>query len=308
MTKIDPSLPLRSAVYGSPPADLVEVPEGAVQLSPLRPGAEALERLPDAALDTIAVAAPPGAIERRFVLAHALRALAAGGALTVSAPKAKGGQRLRAELEAFGCDVAERFKARHRICSVRRPDAPHGLAEAIAEGSPVTLEETGLRSQPGIFSWNRVDPGSSLLRRHLPPLSGRGADLGAGLGVLSLTVLESPNVESLTLVEIDRRAAEAAKMNVADPRARFLWCDVRQAALTDLDFAVSNPPFHAEGIEDRGLGQAFIVAAGRMLRRSGTLHLVANRHMPYEEVLRGTFRTVTTLADVAGYKIFEARK
>ncbi|WP_343033928.1 hypothetical protein [Aurantimonas aggregata] len=39
----------RSAVYGAPPVDLVEVAEGAVQLSPLRPGAEALEALPDAA-------------------------------------------------------------------------------------------------------------------------------------------------------------------------------------------------------------------------------------------------------------------
>ena len=73
----------RSAVYGAPPVDLVDVPEGAVQLSPLRPGTEALEALPDAALDEIVVAAPPGSIERRFVLAQALRALVPGGALTV---------------------------------------------------------------------------------------------------------------------------------------------------------------------------------------------------------------------------------
>lgn len=279
-----------------------------MQLSPLRPGAEALERLPDAVLDAIVVAAPPGSIERRFVLAHSLRTLRPGGALTVSAPKDKGGQRLRGELESFGCEVAERFKARQRICTARRPDAPRGLHNAIEAGSPVTVADIGLRSQPGIFSWNRVDPGTTLLLRHLPSLSGRGADLGAGLGILSLAVLASPAVEALTLVEIDRRAVEAARANVADARARFLWSDARETPLTDLDFVVSNPPFHADGIEDRGLGQAFIVAAGRMLRRSGTLFLVANRHMPYEEVLRATFRSVTTLADEAGYKIFEARK
>ncbi|MEF2551739.1 class I SAM-dependent methyltransferase [Aurantimonas sp. A2-1-M11] len=308
MTNIDPPPSLRSAVYGAPPANLVDVPDGAVQLSPLRPGAEALETLPDAAFDAIVVAAPPGAIERRFVLAHALRVLAPGGALTVLAAKDKGGQRLRAELEGFGCDVAEHFKARQRICAVRRPDSPHGLTEAIAAGAPVTVEAIGLRSQPGIFSWNRVDPGTSLLLRHLPPLVGNGADLGAGLGILAIGVLASPKVEALTLVEIDRRAVEAAKVNVADPRARFLWADARESALADLDFVVSNPPFHAEGIEDRGLGQAFITAAGRMLRRSGMLYLVANRHMPYEAVLRTSFRTVNTVADEAGYKIFEARK
>lgn len=308
VTNFDPSFSLRSAVYGAPPSDLVDVPDGAVQLSPLRPGAKALEGLPDAVFDAIVVAAPPGSIERRFVLAHALRTLIPGGLLTVSAAKDKGGRRLRGELEGYGCDVVERFKARQRICTIRRPDALPGLIDAIEAGSPVIVENIGLRSQPGIFSWNRVDPGTALLLRHLPPLAGRGADLGAGLGILSMRVLESPAVEELTLVEIDRRAVEAARVNVSDPRARFIWSDAREMALTDLDFVVSNPPFHAEGIEDRGLGQAFIAAAGRILCRSGMLYLVANRHMPYEQVLRATFRTVKTLADEAGYKIFEARK
>ncbi len=308
MTNIDPSPPLRGAVYGAPPLNLVDVPDGAVQLSPLRPGAEALESLPDAVFDAIVVAAPPGSIERRFVLAHALRMLTPDGSLTALAAKDKGGQRLRDELEGFGCDVTERFKARQRICTVRRPETFHGLVDAIEAGSPVTVQTMGLRSQPGIFSWNRVDPGTALLLRHLPTLGGRGADLGAGLGILSVSILASPAVETLTLVEIDRRAVEAARVNVKDPRACFSWSDARDIALTDLDFVVSNPPFHAEGIEDRGLGQAFIAAAGRMLRRSGTLFLVANRHMPYEEVLRATFRNVKTVADEAGYKIFEARK
>ena len=308
VTNIAPPSSPRSAVYGAPPLDLVDVPDGAVQLSPLRPGATALGSLPDAAFDELVIAAPAGSIERRFVLAHGLRALAPGGSLTVSAAKDKGGQRLRAELEAFGCDVAERFKARQRICSIQRPEAPQGLAEAIAAGAPVTLPDIGLRSQPGIFSWNRVDPGSALLIRHLPQLSGRGADLGAGLGVLSMAVLKSPAVAELTLVEIDHRAVEASKVNVPDPRAHFAWSDARETGLVELDFVVSNPPFHAEGIEDRGLGKAFIAAAGRMLRRSGTLYLVANRHMPYEEGLRAAFKTVKTVADVSGYKIFEARK
>ena len=187
-----------------------------------------------------------------------------------------------------------------------RPDAPTGLGAAIAEGGRVVVE--GLVSQPGIFSWNRVDPGTSLLLAHLPKLSGRGADLGAGLGIIAKAVLAAPSVTELTLVEIDRRAVEAAKANVADARALFLWADAREAALADLDFVVSNPPFHAEGIEDRGLGQAFIAAAARMLRRGGTLHLVANRHMPYEAVLRAKFKSVKTVVDVSGYKIFEAHK
>ncbi|WP_062231758.1 class I SAM-dependent methyltransferase [Aureimonas sp. N4] len=300
--------PARCAVYGAPPSDLLDVPEGAVQLSPLRPGSAALERLADAAFEELVVAAPHGSIERRYVLAHALRILVPGGLLTVAAAKDKGGQRLRGELEEMGCEVSERFKARQRICTVTRPTEGLQLDEAIQAGAPVSVPDLGLLSQPGVFSWNRIDPGSALLLRHLPPLSGRGADLGAGLGVLSRAVLQSAKVEALTLVELDRRAVEAARVNVADPRAQFLWGDVRETRLADLDFVVTNPPFHSEGIEDRGLGQAFIVAASRMLRRSGTLLLVANRHMPYEDVLRAHFRNVETRIEEAGYKIFEARK
>ena len=298
----------RCAVYGAPPPDLLDVPDGAVQLSPLRPGSTALERLGNASLDDLIVAAPPGSIERRFVLAHALRVLAPGGTLTAAAPKDKGGQRLRRELEEMGCEVSERFKARQRICTVTRPADGLHLDEAIEAGAPVCVPDLGLMSQPGVFSWNRIDPGSALLLKHLPVLSGKGADLGAGLGVLSRRVLESKGVEALTLVELDRRAVEAAEANVTDPRARFLWRDARETGLGDLDFVVTNPPFHSEGIEDRGLGQGFILAAARMLRRSGTLLLVANRHMPYEEVLRAQFRHVETRAEEAGYKIFEARK
>ncbi len=301
----------RHAVYGAPPSDLVEIAPGAVQLSPLRPGARAIETLAPASLEGIAIAAPPGSIERRYVLAQALRALAPGGTLQALAPKDKGGARLRAELEAFGCEVAERAKARQRICSAIRPDdaSPSGsIAEAIREGAPRTDADLGLRTQPGVFSWNRVDAGSALLLRHLPALAGRGADLGAGLGILARAVLASPEVGTLVLVEIDRRAVEAARRNVPDPRASVLWADARDAALADLDFVVTNPPFHSEGVEDRGLGQAFIAAAARMLRRGGRLVLVANRHMPYEALLRERFRAVETLADEGGYKIIEARK
>ncbi|WP_279482542.1 class I SAM-dependent methyltransferase [Aureimonas sp. SK2] len=298
----------RTAIYGAPPSDLVDVPDDAVQVSPLRPGAAALEDLPGKSLEAIVVAAPPGSVERRFVLAHALRALAPGGTLAALAPKDKGGQRLRGELEAFGCTVAERSKARQRICTATRPETVSGVAKAIAEGAPVVVDDMGLHSQPGVFSWNRVDPGTALLLRHLPSFSGRGADLGAGLGILARAVLASAAVSELTLVELDRRAVNASKANLADPRARFLWADARSVALADLDFVVSNPPFHAEGIEDRALGQSFIAAASRMLRRSGTLVLVANRHMPYEETLRAAFRSMTVLADEAGYKIIEARK
>src|SRR5690606_15710103 len=105
------------------------------------------------------------------------------------------------------------------------------------------------------------------------------ADLGCGLGVLAHAVLRSPAVTALTLVDLDRRAVEAARRNVRDPRALVVQADVRTlAAPTNLDFVVMNPPFHDAGAEDRALGQGFIATAARLLRPGGTCWLVANRH------------------------------
>lgn len=295
-------------MYGAPA--LLETPPGARQVSPLIPGAAALEELADASLDQIAIAAPPGAIERRYVLAQALRALKPSGRLTAVAPKDKGGMRLRKELESFGCAVSERAQRHQRLCECGRPEAPIGLAQAMAEGGPQTPPRLGLVSQPGVFSWDRPDPGSALLAQRLAGLAGEGADLGCGVGALALEALTSAKITALTLVDIDRRAVEAARRNVADPRARFLQADLREPvpSLAGLDFVIMNPPFHDDGEEDRGLGQAFIRRAAAMLRRGGVLRLVANIGLPYEATLAESFDQARRLEQAGGYKVLEARR
>jgi 16S rRNA (guanine1207-N2)-methyltransferase len=301
---------LPTAVYGQPPHDVVETPAGATQLSPFVPGSAALEDLPDGALSAITVLAPPGTVERRYVIAQALRALAPEGRLTIAAMKDRGGSRLRKEMEAFGCPGVEDARRHHRILTCRRPEAPLDLEAAIADGAPRLHEGLGLWTWPGVFSWDRIDPGSALLAQKLPAMAGKGADLGAGIGFLAHAILASPKVESLALVDLDRRAIETAKRNIIDPRVTFQWADVRSTGIEagSLDFVVMNPPFHDGGAEDRLLGQTFIRQAAIMLRRGGLLWVVANRHLPYEAVLAELFRTATPQGDTGAYKVFEARK
>ena len=295
-------------LYGAPPADLVAAAADPVQFSPLLPGTAALDEA--AGLAGMSVAAPPGTIERRYVLALTLRALAPGAPFTVLAPKDKGGARLRKELEAFGCAITETSRHHYRVCTGKRPAAPAGVEEAIAAGAPRLSAALGLWTQPGVFSWDRIDPGSALLVEQLPVLSGAGADFGCGVGYLARAVLASPQVRNLALIDIDRRAVDAARRNVADSRARFQWADVTNGAdgLAALDFVVMNPPFHDGGAEDRALGLGFIARASNALRPGGVCWLVANRHLPYEAELASLFKTVNPKAQLRGYKIYEAIK
>jgi len=301
---------MRHAVYGLPPVDLAEVPGDAVQVSPLIPGAARLEDLSENSLDAATVLAPPGTIERRYVLAQILRALGPGGRMIALAPKDRGGARLAKELTTFGCAAADQPRRHHRICRADRPSEPAGIAEAIDEGGPRHVDNLALCTQPGIFSWDRLDPGTALLLGNLPALKGRGADLGCGLGILSRAVLASKAVTAMTLVEIDRRAVEMARRNVADPRATILWADIRTPGLVPdgLDFVVTNPPFHEGGAEDQALGRAFITRAAEVLRPGGTLWLVANAHLPYDAVLQAAFRNVAVAVQANGYRIYEARR
>ncbi|MFB2351671.1 methyltransferase, partial [Priestia megaterium] len=79
--------------------------------------------------------------------------------------------------KAFGLEVAEDARRHHRICEVVRPVAPD-IAEALAAGAPRLSADLGLWTQPGVFSWDRIDPGTALLLARLPPQAGVGADFG----------------------------------------------------------------------------------------------------------------------------------
>ena len=295
--------------YGLPPSDLVTLSAAPQQFSPLVPGALSLEAQPHGSLNGLAMLAPPGTIERRFVLAHALVALQPGAQLVALAPKDKGGSRLRQDFELLGCQFSETARRHHRIVEAVAPADPAALEAAIQDGSPTFLDDIGLWSQPGVFSWNRIDPGSAVLLDHLPPLSGQVADFGCGIGVLSKAVLTSAKVTQLTMVDLDRRAIEMAKRNITDDRAQFVWADVRALpTLLTYDCVVMNPPFHEGGLENQALGQSFIMTAARALKNGGICWLTANRHLPYEAILKPLFRRVTLMAEADGYKIYQAQK
>lgn len=299
---------MTTLLYGRPPA-VFDPPGAATQTSPLIPGATPLEDVAEGSADAIMIYAPPGVLERRYVLALALRALKVGGRLDVMALKDKGGSRLKKELLSFGVEVGESAKAHHRRCVVLKPETLAGIEDAVTAGAPRVVPGLEAWSQPGVFAWDRIDPGSALLAQHLPPLKGAGIDLGCGYGALATVVLRSPAVAALKLIDLDRRAVEAARKNVDDPRASFEQVDTRTLDETaDLDFVVSNPPFHDGGAEDRRLGQAFIRKAAGLLKKGGVLWLVANRHLPYEAELNEAFKRVRPVADAGGYKLFEAVK
>jgi 16S rRNA (guanine1207-N2)-methyltransferase len=205
---------------------------------------------------------------------------------------------LEGSLSKFHCRVFW-LKRRER----RPPDYWRGLAslQPVGDGS--------WKSQPGIFSWDRIDEGSALLARHLPDdLSGSIADFGCGWGYLARDVLaRSRGVTRIDLIDAEHRALEAARANFADPRITFHWLDLTvEAAPAIYDAIICNPPFHAGRAAEPALGQGIIAAAARALRPGGRLYMVANRGLPYEPPLKANFASFETLADNNKFRVSRA--
>ena len=181
------------------------------------------------------------------------------------------------------------------------------LSDWLPEGE--TLVD-GFVTLPGVFSADGIDPASRLLAEALPAKLGHSvADLGAGWGYLSRQILTHAEVEELHLVEANHDALSCARRNVDDPRAQFHWADVRGwKEPGTMNAVVMNPPFHSGRSAEPELGQAFITAAAAMLTGSGSLWMVANRHLPYEATLAERFVKVEEVEGDNRFKVLHASR
>jgi 16S rRNA (guanine1207-N2)-methyltransferase len=269
--------------------------------------------LPEAAL-TIVI--PPRQRDQaRALYARALLAAPEGSYVLACLPNSLGGKTGEKLLAEIAGDAESLSKHKCRAFWTIKADAAinHPLAEEWIAQDAVRENEPGLFSRPGLFSWDRVDPGSELLADSVPEQTkGIGADLGGGYGFLSREVLmHCPGITRMDLYEADYRAMACIEATLAPLEGRFTahWADVlKDLPPSTYDFVVMNPPFHTGRADNSALGRSFIRAASQCLKPGGVLWLVANRHLPYEAELTACFKDHAMIEDEAGYKIIRAER
>ena len=266
--------------------------------------------------DLVLVLSPRQKEEARALFARALALCAPGGRIVACQHNDEGARSGEADLKSLVGLGGSLTKNHCRVFWTAPLNDQHDAALAArwaALDAPRAIAGGRFTSRPGVFAWDRIDPASALLVEHLPPsLAGIGADLGAGWGYLSAEVLEKcPKVTRMDLYEAEGRALALARTNLAGAgdKAQFHWTDVGAGLAGKYDFIVTNPPFHTTNRTGRPeLGKSFITAAADGLRQGGRLLLVANRHLPYEEVLGERFSQVDVLAERDGFKLVSAIK
>lgn len=300
----------RIGVFGPPAdADLSALPRDKVTVvQGFRPDADAwaargYDTMPEAAgrfsLSVVFLPRAKDAARGRIAEAAALT----DGPVVVDGQKTDGVDSILREIRKIADAGAPLAKAHGKIFAVT------GDLSAWSEPAPGEVRG-GFVTRAGAFSADGPDPGSERLVAALPERLGRSvADLGAGWGYIARAILAQGDVETMHLVEADHRALGCARQNVTDPRAVFHWADAtRWEPPGPLDAVVMNPPFHQGRAADPGLGRSFIAAARAMLTPSGSLWLVANRHLPYEKDLSAAFRTVTEVGADPSFKVLHATR
>lgn len=249
--------------------------------------------------------------ENLGLIADGFAALRSDGRLVVAGANEIGAARYEKMVAALVPLDGKVFRYHARAFWLTKPAVePADLVAWRAGAAPRVIVDGRWTSQPGVFAWDRVDPGSSLLTEHFPPrMGGIIADLGAGWGYLSATLLDRyPDITAIDLYEADARALACARANLAsDGRASFYWADVTAGLpARRYDWIVTNPPFHEGRGQRVDLGQGFIAAASGALKPGGKFLLVANRQLPYEATLSRHFGSHQAVADQRGYKVIVA--
>lgn len=174
----------------------------------------------------------------------------------------------------------------------------------------VTLK---LITDAGIFSKNRLDPGTELLVESLPlsPELKAVLDLGCGYGPIGLTIAKLLPEATIYMSDINERAVELgiknARLNgvanvIIKPGEGF-----EPFTGQKFDLIVTNPPIRAGKQVIYGLvDQAF-----EALNSGGLLILVIKtKHgaKSMEAKLDSVFNNVTELEKGGGYRVFGSRK
>ena len=260
--------------------------------------------------DLVALAPPTDRGSRRVQaeLAGAHAALKPGGSALIVMHKDQGAKRYEKEAAAlFGALSVLAKDGGWRLVRAKKVRA-EGL-----EVSPLqfSVAELNLQADPGVFAAGKLDPGTArfLGAVRLSEFAGqRVLELGSGYGVIALKA--SLAGAAVTATDDDLLAVRSTHRNAAhygaDVRALHSDVDSELQAET-FDAVLMNPPFHVGKQVVMDVPNAFLAAAYERLKPGGTLTLVANKALPYEQELR-QFGSWQTLFVDGQFKVLQAVK
>jgi 16S rRNA (guanine1207-N2)-methyltransferase len=175
----------------------------------------------------------------------------------------------------------------------------------------VVLPDTHLTlaTDSGVFSADRLDPGTRLLLETAPPPPGGDLlDLGTGYGPLALVMASRAPAARIWAVDVNRRALDLCERNAADAGLENVYCRAADDPRLPDSFQLiwSNPPIR---IGKDALHQLLTDWLGR-LAPGAAAYLVVQRNLGSDSLQRwlaGEGWQAERFAARAGYRVLEVR-
>ncbi|RYV00933.1 ribosomal RNA small subunit methyltransferase C [Shewanella sp. OPT22] len=162
----------------------------------------------------------------------------------------------------------------------------------------------------GVFSQKQLDKGTELLLENLAKVNGRVLDFGCGAGVITAALLKDNPELQLDCVDINAMALASCEMTMTANgfKANVYASDCYSNIEGKFDAVISNPPFHDGLKATTDIAERFVKNSADSLKKGGVFQIVANRHLPYSEVIATNFGDVNACAENNKYKIYLNRK
>lgn len=165
-----------------------------------------------------------------------------------------------------------------------------------------------VRGYPGVFSVGELDEGTALLLEVLgqqaPPAS--ALDVGCGCGVISAVLARAGAVVTAVDVSATALASTRATLAANGLEAAVVQSNLFAAVPGRFGWIVTNPPFHDGTTRTLGISEQLIREAPDHLAPGGTLWLVANRNLPYHDILAAVFANVLVAARSNRFTVYRA--
>lgn len=182
---------------------------------------------------------------------------------------------------------------------------------------PIALD-SGLQllSKPGLFGWNKVDAGSTLLIEQLKQLSPPAKpfnscmDLGCGYGYLTIAAASLDNCQGINqwlLTDNNAAALQLAQQNLLNNQltGEVIAADAGKSIRAKVDLLLCNPPFHQGFGIDGDLTDKFLLSAKQLLAPQGIALFVVNQFIPLERKAAPLFGQITPIIDNGSFKVIQ---
>lgn len=168
-----------------------------------------------------------------------------------------------------------------------------------------------LKTDRGVFSGGRVDPGTMALLREspAPPAEGDLLDLGCGYGPIACTLATRSPGATIWAVDVNQRAVELTEANALSLGLGNVRAVTPDQVPAGISFGAiwSNPPIR---VGKQALHDLLARWLAR-LSRGGTAWLVVNRHLGGDSLaawLSAEGWWVERTASKSGYRVLEVRR